>query len=974
MARKYLVRGASLPAALMTMVAFTAPGSADTAADTKGGIEEVVVTGSHIKSSTKDSALPVAVLSQFEIQKRGNPSILELIKAIPSSSGVLGDTNQFDARAQGTEGSGSVNLRGLGPQRTLVLMNGKRFSINPFGLAGGGVVDTNILPSAAIGRVEVLKDGAAATYGSDAIAGVVNFLTKRNFEGLEVGGDYRAIDGSDGDYTANATWGWVGNSANVLLSAAYQHRSKLQAIKRAWSNQPYLNSPEGGWSAYGNPSTFVNLATGALARDPQCEALGGFAGFSGTTPICYWHYTSYDNLIEKEDRFQLYGEVNADLDATTKFHGEVLYAKTDVPDWNTSPSYAALAGPTAEAEPSAAFAGRYFVPATNPGLIDFVNKNPNFASLKAAGAFIVVNRPFALGGNPMFGNGPSVGERSFEAARVSGGFTGTFKNGMDWDVSMTYSTERGYRTGYDTMTNRYELALRGLGGPNCNIAANTPGQNGCQWYNPFSNAIASNPITGQTNSQYNSAVANSADLARWFFQKLTTTQTTSLFVTDALLSGKLGIALPGGDIGWATGAQYRRSTFKADYNDLSNALINPCINTPDFGVVNCTGSTRSGPFVFLGVGTPVDLSNDVYAVFGEFSLPITKTLQGQLAIRYEDYRGLVGSTLDPKASLRWQALDWLALRGSIGTTFRGPADINLTTSPITSLQSILGTFRAVDILGNPKLQPESATTYSMGVVVNRERFRASMDYWGYDFKDPHVNEPVAGIVNALFPNGASAINNCGVAAFAALQARFTFNGACGPTTVARLKTYTVNGAPVKTSGIDIAGDYEFTEVFNGNLVVGADASYVLEYKVGATSVEGIPVAPAFNAVGYLNYQTTVYPIPRWKGNGFVEYSIGDHNLRWSTRYINGYLDQRTAPFIATPSTNNTVISAGKKIDAQILNDVTYRVFLPYGVTMTASVFNIFDRDPSFARLDLNYDPFTGDPIGRSYKIGFQKKF
>jgi iron complex outermembrane receptor protein len=959
--------------------ALTHGAAAETAADKKdgGGIESITVTGTYIKGTSTDAALPVSVLSQFEIQKRGDPSILELIKAIPSSSGVLGDTNQFDARAQGTEGSGSVNMRGLGPQRTLVLMNGRRLATNPFGLAGDGVVDTNILPSSAIGRVEVLKDGAAATYGSDAIAGVVNFITKKNFQGLQAGGSFRAIDGSDGDYTANVTYGWVGDNSNILLSGGYQHRSELSTLKRKWANLDYLANPEGGWSAAGNPGSFVNLGTGQISRDAGCTSLGGFTGFSGATPVCFWHYANYDNIVEKEDRYQLYGELNSSLDATTKFHGEVLYAHTNVPQWKTSPSYAALAVPTAEAVPSPAFAGRFYIPANNPGLVDYVAKNPTAAGsplLGAAGAFIVANRPFGLGGNPMFPGGASTGKREFEAVRVSGDVSGSFKNGIDWNTALTYSEETGFRSGYDTLVNRYELALRGLGGPNCNVAANTPGQNGCQWYNPFSNAIASNPITGQTNPQYNPAVANSADLARWFFKELTTRQVSRLFVADAVTNGKLGITLPGGDIAWALGAQYRRAQFQSEFNDLSNSLVTPCVNTPDFGVTNCTGSVRNGPFLFLGVGTPVNLENDVYALFGEVNLPITSKLDAQFAARYEDYRGAVGSTFNPKGTLRWQATDWLALRGSAGSSFRGPSNVTLAPSSVTSLQSILGVFRAVDIYGNPKLNPETATTYSLGAVLTAGKLHSNIDYWGYDFKDPIVAEPVAGLVNTLFPNGASAINNCGNPAFAAIQSRFTFAGACSSATIGRLLTKYINGPGIKTTGIDLNADYTFNEIYGGDLTLGGDATYILSYKVGATAVEGITVSQPFSAVGYLNYQTVSYPIPRWKGNAFVEYTLGDHNLRWQFKYVNGYIDQRTAPFSASPNYNGLVLPQGKKIDSNLTSDVTYRVFLPMDITATASILNVTDEAPSFARLDLNYDPFTGDPIGRSFKIGFQKKF
>ena len=317
-------------------------------------VEEVVVTGSFIAGTPEDAALPVDVISQQDLEKQGAPTTLELLKTLSVSSGVLGDTNQFDPRAQGSEGSGSVNLRGLGAQRTLVLINGRRMSPNPFGQAGAGIVDTNIIPSAAIGRVEVLKDGAAATYGSDAIGGVVNFITRKNLEGLEVGASYTAIDGSDGDYTGSLLWGHSWDNGNILLSAGYQHRSKLEVTARDFANKSYFANPEGGWSAGNavapfapitqNPATGGWIPVGGFQLDNGCARLGGVA-VGGALPACNFHYTQYDNLIETENRYQLYGEINADLSDKTQLHVEAFYSETDVPDWNTSPSYLALPGP-----------------------------------------------------------------------------------------------------------------------------------------------------------------------------------------------------------------------------------------------------------------------------------------------------------------------------------------------------------------------------------------------------------------------------------------------------------------------------------------------------------------------------------------------------------------------------------------------------------------------------------------------------
>ena len=979
--RILMCSGAMLVTALSIAATATTAAAQDTPKSAGDKIEEIVVTGSFIRGTATDAALPVAVLSAEQLQRQGSPTVLELIKALPISNGVLGETNQFDARAQGSEGSGSVNLRGLGSFRTLVLMNGRRMPINPLGQAGAGIVDTNIIPASAIGRLEVLKDGAAATYGSDAIAGVVNFITKKDFSGLEVGAAYKHVADSDGDYNLNFTYGWVGDRANVLIAGGWDHRSVLSAQDRDWADKTYLENPDGGWSGGGNPGIYAPLSSaaglplaGGLTRDAGCAGAGGFAGFSGTSPRCYFHFVPFDNIVEKEDRFQVYGEINADLSDKTKLHVEALYAHTDVPNWQTSPSYLTLSSPTAEAMPAGTGTGRYIAPANNPGVAAYFASIGQPVPSGGVQLFAGTWRPFGTGGNPQFGYGPSTGTRGYEAFRVSGSLTGEFSNGIGWETAMTYGAETGRRSGYDALVNRLELALRGLGGANCNVAANTPGANGCQWYNPFSNAIKSDALTGKANPNYIAAVANSAELSKWFFQKSSTTQTASTFVLDGVLNGKLNFSLPGGQIGWAAGGQYRRNFFTSDYSSLGNAQATPCVNTLDFGVTNCTGAVRNGPFVFLGVATPQDLTSDIFAGFGELSLPITEKLQAQLAARYEDYGGQVGSTFNPKLALRYQATDWLALRVSAGSTFRGPPDSQLANNNVTSLQQITGSFRAVDIGGNPNLAPEKAKTYNVGAIFKIAGLRATIDYWQFDFENPIVAEPVAGLVNAVFPTGAAA--NCS----SPLAARFTFNNlGCAGANIVRLQTYYTNGAAVKTSGIDIVGDYKWNEVLKGgDITVGGSVTITNEYKVGATYIGGNLASPAFDAVGYLNYQTTAVPIPKWKAEGHIEYTVGPHNLRYVIRYIDAYEDQRVAPFTAgyarDTAGNPVTVSAGKTIDAQMIQDINYRVFLPWDTTLTASIANIFDKDPSFARLELGYDPFTGNPLGRVYKIGMTKKF
>lgn len=1026
---KYFGGGSVLAMALLV----GAPAYAQDAAVDPTEVEEVVVTGSLIRGTPEDAALPVDVIGQEELEKQGSPSTVELLKALPVSNGVLGDTNQFDARAQGSEGSGSVNLRGLGPTRTLVLVNGRRLPINPFALAGAGAVDTNSIPSAAIGRVEVLKEGAAATYGSDAIGGVVNFITRKGQDGGEVGASYRFIEGSDGDYSAHINFGRDWNDRlDTFVSFGWSHRSELSVRERDWANMDYMDNPEGGWSAAGSPPSYIPLRPLLLgqgsfrSRDEQCDELGGFPGFSGFTPTCQWHYSLFDNLVEEEDRYQAYGEVNFQVTDAIDAHAEVMWSSTDVPHWRTSPSYALLSAPTANV---GSVSANYFIPPTNPGMVAYLADHPTYQAVNstngvsttrtavdyAFGALVVASRPYALGGNPMFNNGASEGKREFDSWRFSGNLTGDWGDGGSWDLGATYGWQEGVRTGYDTVVNRYQLALRGYGSLQSDFAANggctaaetnnwTSGAGnaslGCYYFNPFSNAVQRNVMTGQTNPEFDAALANSADLTRWFFVEQWIKAKASVLTLDAVISNEFAFSLPGGNPAWALGAQHRVETYESDLNYWYDRSLNPCVDTPTHGTMDCTNP--NGPLAFLGVNEKEDLKRDVNAVFGELSLPVTDAIQVQLAARYEHYGSQTGSTFDPKLSVRWQITDMFALRGSVGSTFRAPGLVQITDNFVTSLQNIGGTFRAVDIYGNADLDPETARTYSVGFIAEIGGFNATIDYWTFDFENPIVAEPVAGIVNKFFPatvpdddpdrNNTNSsippgpiysqnIGRCNNPTFDDLQARFTFLAdACGLSAVQRLRTNYVNGAPVETSGIDVLANYDFGDLGFAELNVGASATYVIEYKTDSLAVEGIQVEDPFDAVGLLNYQTTAYPLPQWKGEVFVELTRDIHNLRWTTRYMDSYTDQRTAQFAAdgyhgpTFFENAFTVTDGKEIDSTLISDLTYRGLFPMDTTLVVAVENIFDEDPSFARLDLNYDPFTGDPLGRTVKVSLTKKF
>ncbi len=955
--------------------------------------EVIVVTGSLISGTPEDAALPVNVISAQDIAAQGSPSVVELMKQLPASAATLGESNQFDGRASIlSTGTATVNLRGIGSGRTLVLLNGKRFTPSP--RTDG--TDVNLFPLAAIGRIEVLKDGAAATYGSDAIAGVVNFITRTDLDGLEVSASYGAIEDTDGEYRVGLNWGWTGEGANMLLSAGYQRRTELALADRDWGLQPYLNNPQGGWSPYGQPGTYFG-GLGAFV-DPACGQEGTFSAI-GAIPVCNFQLSQTYNLIEETDQVQLYGEINLDLSDTMAFHAEALFANTEIPFLNSTSS-PALQSPTAL---TSIYPGFFTVatagPTANPAAVAFAAANPGLPP-DAFGNYIpYLFRPYGIGGNPIYDDGGLVGNNSSEAFRVAAGFEGTLGAGVNWESNLAYSVDENLLVSRDALVGRLQRSLNGLGGPDCPLTGGVPGVGPCMFFNPFASAIETNIFSGEANPTYDAAIANDPrfgnndlDFINWLTPELNAISRTRLLTWDTVLDGDLPIELGGGSVEWAAGVQFRRTYLEVEVDPLYDVDANPCIDSPDFGDDSClsTPGAANGPLTFYVQYRNLSADRDTYAAHGEVSLPFSDAFEMNVAARFEDH-GDFGTTFNPKLSTRWTLTPNVALRGSIGTSFREPLPVHTIETPLTALSFLGGALRQIRTAGNPNLDAEEALSSNVGAIFSGDNFNATLDYWRFDFSDPITVEPSAAMFQALFPTGAP--SNCGNPEFAELEARFDFGGlACSTTNLRRINTLWTNGASVETSGLDLAADYTFDGVFGGSMTLGGDASYVFNYEIDPTSVAGVAnIQPGFDAVGLLNYGTNAYPLPQWKGNAFAELNVGMHSFRAALHYIDSYDDQRaalfTTPVNANPGAdgpgtgpgvydpaNDVLITNGQKVDSFVTADLVYRLNLPNDLVASLAVINAFDEDPPFARLDMNYDPFNANPAGRIVRLGVVKRF
>ncbi|GMN01901.1 TonB-dependent receptor plug domain-containing protein [Erythrobacter sp. MTPC3] len=986
--------GAALLTAPTTVFAQADEQDADPTAQEEG--RTIVVTGSLIRGTPEDTSLPVDIFTSEELSQEGISSPLDFIKDIPSVGGVIGDSNQF--QVQGLGPVGTINLRGLGAERTLVLLNGRRTIVSP----GDGLVDTNAMPLFALERIELLKDGAAVTYGSDAVAGVANFITRKNFEGVELQGDYRFINDSDGDWTASILAGInLGPDVNLMAGFGYRHRSPLAAFDRDFSNlTPDINpSP---YSGIVNPAQYFPAfrATGPIrdaqpgpkpnatllgggVQDVGCTELGGF--IQAANGRCLYQYTDYNNLVEEQNFYQAYAALNADLDDKTRFNVDVQYSFGEL-FTRLSPSYPATQGPNG---PGLTF--NFFVPESNPGYQTFVDQvaaaGTPFPTDAVGGlqngASIVLYRPFALGGFPLsdefpFGNKAQNENESF---RISAGFDRDIGDSFVASLQGTYIDSSSLAVIQDTLGVRLQNALDGLGGPDCDVATGTPGAGNCQYFNPFSNAIGGNPVTGQVNPFYVGPNAgdptvnnNPSEVIDFFTEPAASNrQKERQVVLDFLFSGTLdSIDLGGGPIGLGIGAQYRRSEFELRPTNFSSSVDFPC---QQIGVTDC--QFPLGPFIFQGPLNPGENTQDVYALFGEVQVPVTDQLEVNLALRYEDYGNPIGSTLDPKASVRFEATDWLVLRGSIGSTFRAPLagqvlpGIQFTN--LTGINAAGGFFFPVDRIGNPQLGPETALTYNLGFVVKAGDFNLQVDYFNYDFEGSLTATPENPITSAVF-SGPGGTADC----TSPLVPLIGFNSVtCDPTltastNLARVSTQFVNGPDTKTNGFDVEADYSFF-LDDLTLTVGASFTYILNFDVDPFVVNGVTVIDEFDAVGFLNADRAQNSLSEFKANTFLNANIGGLNARYVFRYASGLRDDR---YDSDP-TFGAATRFGEDIDPFTQHDFTVLYDLPFDradIQLQASVENIFDEDPPAARLVLGYDPFVGNPLGRVFRIGLKAGF
>lgn len=768
-------------------------------------LDEVVVTGSFIAGTPEDAALPVNTINFEDIKKQGAPSTLEIIRNISEIGMIQGESNRYSGLPQG---AGSINLRNLVSSRSIVIFNGRRLP-NQIGSATASQ-NTNMIPNAAIGRVDVLKDGGATTYGADAVGGVVNFITRKNYDGLEMSANGRHVPGADGPgYEFSVLAGKTFDRGNILGSLSYAHQSDLRALERDWSQRDYLdNNHFFAWTAVGSPGAYIPqtragaayanagapnaqtaVSLSGVVRDQYCTQLGGFAGFSATpSPVCYWHLTEYDFLQEEQNTTQAYIEGNYDITENLRFHGELLYSNIDLPSISIAPGEGPARNP--DGSTTAAAASYFSTPGSNPAVARFLSdygysaatiSNITNPALPGRVALpLSAWRLFGAGGNPLQGNGLDDSQHTTnETWRATGALIGdlgeVFGQKLSWELAATYQRTNYSISTKDVLTTRLQAALNGLGGPSCNgIRADLPGSSGCYYFNPFSTTIAENKATGAQNPGFvgsgsfagyesGQGLQNSRTMLAWLYEPIWIERTQDFYVYDAILRGETGFELPGGTIKYALGGQYRLTQNSRRFSDLANMDLNPC---PIPGRTDCAAANRVGPLLVGAFGnraqatlqggtdrTNEDREYPVYSAFGEVNLPIFDNLQANFSARWEKFISDVtendNEVFVPAGSIRWQVNEQLALRFTAGKTFSNadPAEFERTNAT-TNLQTTFGgpTSVATVTFANTATRPETGFNYNAGAILSLGPFSATLDYYNIQIDD-YVGRTLA--ANAL---------------------------------------------------------------------------------------------------------------------------------------------------------------------------------------------------------------------------------
>ncbi|WOI36560.1 TonB-dependent receptor [Alteromonas sp. CI.11.F.A3] len=897
----------------VSTISFSGAVAAQEAEEAADSVEKIEVTGSRIRRTDIEGANPVTVMSRVDIEKFGITSIGDVLQAIPSAGSAINTNNN-----NGGNGTTTINIRGIGSNRTLVLVNGKRWSP---GLTGS--VDLNNIPASIIERIEVLKDGASAVYGSDAVAGVVNIITRQDFEGVHASGYIGQYDEGDGNKEQwDIGFGAANDKGNVYFNVSYVEEEATLAGDRAISSVPTFGTPEGfGGSSAPPQGRFWTFDQADVGYNEQGNNAGGLEPW--VEPDSRFNFAPFNYLSTPQERTNIYSQARYELTDNLSVNVTGFYGNRK--------SEQALA-------PTPLFIGTAFgdsgftLSADNP-------YNPYGVDISTDQSVLDADpnaREMFLFGRRMMEAGFRSFKQNVDQFQFNGGFDGVLEfadREFYWDANYTYADITQNQL-TDGLLNMDRVALA-IGDP-----ANCTGD--CTPLNLFggSTALGEGTIT-QEMLDYITFTAQDE-------------QSTSLESYSANISGEI-LELPAGYLAFAAGYEKR---WQEGY-DQPDAIIAAGITS---------GNARQ----------PTEGSFSVEEVYLELAIPLLSDLEFveqldlELATRYSDYSNF-GDTTNSKVGLKWRVNDDLIVRGTWSEAFRAPSLDELFSgnsdsfAPLTDpcnggeaanpdLPGCAGipanyeqpnTQIRTTVGGNADLQAEEAESFTYGLVYSPEQIDGlSITFDVFDIEVDNAVSTV-GAQTILAACAETGVNLCSlITRGAGGNVVDLFNGA-------------VNLGGQTTSGFDYNVAYNF-ETDYGDFRVNWDGTYVDE----RTTIVIDPVTNTtaeFNDAGLAGDRDVV---PRLRTNLAVTWSYEDFTANWLVRFIGhttelcsidgDVLDQQLCsdPSLEVGGTSYN------ELDDMAYHDVSLGYAVNDNLRITLGVNNLFDTDPevSYSTFANSFDP------------------
>jgi iron complex outermembrane recepter protein len=957
-------------ALVLSASAMMAPAAFAQAQEEAKTIDTVQVTGSRIKRVDAETASPVFQLDRASIDKTGALTIGDFLQDIPAIAGAA--TNPSVNNGGGT-GAATVSLRGLGDERTLILVNGRRIVTR----------DVNAIPMSMVETVEVLKDGASAIYGSDAVGGVVNFILKSNFDGLEARLDYGIASRHDGQRQgASVTWGASGDRGNIIISANYNKQEEVRASARDFSYYALsLGSTSSSGVVQGGSSRALtgryyldaastqgqyyvnNLGCGVNgAGQVNVTLIPGQAGTALSDFRCFsfgrdsFNYQAVGNLeLTPQERAGLFVTANFDITDNVTAYVDAFSNKTR--------------------------SASQIAPLPFDGLSDGI----------ALSQYSQYN-PFGQQVNDIRLRLSRLGNRRYEYVtkvdQINAGLKGNFgDSSWAWDANVSYGKiqQDNDNQGYID----YNALAKALG----------PSQGGkCYTDGTYTTVIANcTPIDFVGNFDPNSA-AGQAQLAALGAISLDVIhkQRETQKGFQANFSGDL-FEFGAGTVQGAFGIEYRKNSFNFDPFDA--AIVDPN-NGYTCGISSelCTAPT---------VG---DIS--VKEVYGEVLIPVAESFNITLGTRWSDY-STFGSTVNSKLGLEWRPSEQFLFRGTYAEVFRAPTITDLyggltaasdgftdpcngitqvgggeSTNPACNNVIADGGFGQTDTQlnaikgGSDNLLPEEGEVITVGFVYEPswfEGFSTTVDFWNAKLDNAIGTIGTQNILNACFRSTAA-----DPSPVCSLFSRRN-NGE-----IEILFDRRVNVGSYDTSGVDVGFKYRVDTDY-GKFRVSLDATYLDKFDVDVI-FNGELVAQQQNAGTFLSSANGGFGnYSKIRALGNLSWSKDDFDVSWTMRYIDGYTvgsEKQSGTCANILGHDGTDVAADRYIDVygdgsyilqgwscQISRGATTYHNMQAGITfeklkLRVGIDNVFDKQPALIyqnnSLNGNVDERTFDTVGRYY--------